>query len=67
MVKVLIIGMFLSTGIIALSWGIFMALRKFTAFSFLNHKNANKKMLEGSILFYFMSIFIIIYFMLEAV
>ncbi len=67
MVKVLILGMLLSMGMLGLVWGIFFILRKFPAFDGLNSRNANKKMLEGSIMFYIISIFIIIYFMLDTV
>lgn len=65
MVITLITGVLVSLAILGLAWLLFMQLRKFKAFDFLNSREANRQMLLGSIGFYFISIFIIIYFMLN--
>lgn len=63
MLQTLIIGMLLTVIALGLLWGSFKILRKFPRFDVLNSREANKRMLQLTLLIYFLGVSLTIYWM----
>ncbi|QBZ84259.1 hypothetical protein GHNINEIG_02337 [Hydrogenovibrio crunogenus] len=63
MLITLITGMLLTALALGVLWGGFILLRRLPRFEHLNSRAANKRMLQLSLLFYFIGIILTIYWM----
>jgi len=63
MITILIIGMLLTAIALGVLWGGFMLLRKYPRFDKLNSREANKRMLQLTLMLYFGGVVTTIYIM----